>query len=352
MRVEEILKNLIQIPSVTDSSRESEPVTYISKLLKRDGSGVEMKIIGCGSKRNLVASIGSGDPVVMLNGHFDVVPGSRKIFAPAHKNGRICGRGAVDDKGPLACLIKAFVGLSHQKLNGQLILACVCDEENFGEKGSRRLKENGIVGKYNIVAEPTNMIPVIAEKGFLRIKIKSLGKAAHAAFPERGLNAIDQIMNVNKSFNNILKGEHKLLGRPTLNLSIISGGDKINKVPDYCEAFYDIRYLPGQDSGKIMKNIVNGLGQWGRFQVEILSEGQPFDTDNQSRLVKIASRISKSKHSGVAFATDARYFAGDECVVLGPGNPKLSHQETEYISVNDLNKSVDIFKLIVLELLG
>jgi succinyl-diaminopimelate desuccinylase len=43
--------------------------------------------------------------------------------------------------------------------------------------------------------------------------------------------------------------------RPSINLGRIMGGDALNKVPDRCVIDLDIRYLPGQDAGRILQEI-------------------------------------------------------------------------------------------------
>src|SRR5690242_7857194 len=106
------LQQLIQIPSITDSQKESKPVDYITKLL--DKNHIAYEIFGDGSKRNLVARIGKGKKSVLLNSHFDVVPAPKKMFEPVIRNGILYGRGAADAKGPLVAILSAFIELSKQ----------------------------------------------------------------------------------------------------------------------------------------------------------------------------------------------------------------------------------------------
>lgn len=351
MDVLEIVKNLIKIPSVTDYANESVPLLLIKKLLEAEGKNIKIKQIGKGSKKNLIARIGRGRNAVLLNGHFDVVPGPTKLFNPIIQGEKLYGRGSADSKGPLACLLKAFIGLSYEKLNSEIILVCVCDEENAGERGSKKIRDEGIMGDYNIIAEPTNLLPIMGEKGFIRIKVISRGKSAHAAFPENGLNAIEQMNLVPKILQNAFKADDNFLGKSTVSQNIIIGGGKINIVPNECEACFDIRFLPSQEPRKLIEKAKQKLAKLGKFGIKILSRGAPVNFDQASKLNLIVSKLLNQKPCGIAFATDARFFAERDCLIFGPGNPELSHQDNENVKIKDLYKAVEIYKSFVLKLI-
>src|SRR3954452_24025601 len=56
-----------------------------------------------------MAEVGPGDgqPIVLLHGHIDVVPGRQEQFLPPVEGDRLYGRGAYDMKGALAGLLLA-----------------------------------------------------------------------------------------------------------------------------------------------------------------------------------------------------------------------------------------------------
>ena len=346
MDVLQLVKQLISIKSITDSPDESKPIKFISKLLKKNN--ISYKIIGSGSKLNLVAEIGAGKKSILLNSHFDVVPGDELQFKPIIKGGRLYGRGSSDAKGPLASMIVAFLELSKRKLVEKVILCCVCDEENAGALGTKILAQKGISAKYHIFGEPTDFNIIIAEKGFLRLKIIILGKEAHAAFPENGENAIAKMSFIMQEILRIkYSTSHPLLSKPTVSFGIISGGQKVNIVAGRCELDIDIRYLPGQSKEEIIRRIKQIVNKYGKGSVEIISFGEPCETRVDSPLVQKAQKIYASGAVGVNFATDARFYKNKDFIVCGPGYSKLAHQKREYIVISQLYKAVKRYKEIV-----
>ena len=245
MQVLDIVQQLIQIKSITDSQNESQPLNLIGEILRENH--IDYQIIDNGSKQNLIAKIGLGEKSVLLNSHFDVVPTDEELFSPKIQNGILYGRGSADAKGPLAAMLCAFIQLSQQQLPGEIIFCAVCDEENAGNKGTKILVENGIAADYVIAGEPTDNNIIVAEKGFLRLDIKIQGKELHAAFPNPQENAIILASRIIQKLQEYDFGiSHPLLNKPTISFGLISGGRKINIGAGDCQIGIDVRYLPQQ----------------------------------------------------------------------------------------------------------
>jgi metal-dependent amidase/aminoacylase/carboxypeptidase family protein len=73
------------------------------------------------------------------------------------------------------------------------------------------------------------------------IALCTSGKAAHGGQPDLGINAIDQMVKLVERFRSALHRQHPLMGKDTLNLGIIAGGEKVNMVPDICTSHLDLR---------------------------------------------------------------------------------------------------------------
>lgn len=348
MNIENLAEALLRVPSITNSPHEAEPLRVIRKELDRHH--IIYRLIGAPPKQNLVATIGRGKPIIMLNSHIDVVDASPKMFLPQIREGKIYGRGAADAKGSLSAMIRAFLHFANEQINGSVILCCVCDEENAGKYGSNILAQHHIVGDFQIIGEPTSLNVVIAQKGFLRLRLRVKGKEAHAAFTKLGDNAIERMSAIVHRLARISFGfSHPLLSAPSISFGTIHGGNKINIVAGWCELGVDIRYLPGQKPADVIKHIRRVAGSV--CDIKIVDVGQPCETPMSSLLVQSACKITKSPAVGVSYSTDARFFAGHDCIVLGPGSPDAAHTSGEYIELSELRKAVHIYQELISDLL-
>lgn len=351
MNHKELLLQLVSIPSITDSARESEPLRVIQKFLSENSINRIEITQHNEHKYSLVARAGSGQPILLFNSHIDVVPAANSMFKPRIDGDSIYARGAADAKGPLAAMLFAFVELARQNPKRQVILCCVADEENAGNQGSKLLYEQGIEAPFVIVGEPTGMKPIIAEKGFLRFRIDVRGTAAHAAFPEMGSNAIIDMLDITQQILDYdWKATHPLLDKPTIVPALMKGGNKINVVPDAASVSFDMRFLPSQNIYEII-DVVESICAPYNADVSILECGDAFETANVSKLVQVAQTHSKSEPIGIAFGTDARFYKNSEGIVLGPGDPNVAHTDNEHIAISDIKNASDIYVQIANDLL-
>ena len=88
---------LVRISSV--STCEQEISVFVERRLRELGLDVTCY------DNNLVATLGNGQPKLMLCGHLDTVP---PYFPPSIHGRKLFGRGAADDKGGLAAIIDAI----------------------------------------------------------------------------------------------------------------------------------------------------------------------------------------------------------------------------------------------------
>lgn len=158
-----------------------------------------------------------------------------------------------------------------------------CDEEVGSSNGTSWLLEKGLLrGDSCLIGDSLNRDPAkspyidVGCRGYLRLKLKATGKTAHASMPFYGDNAIEKLIAaanvVGKAGNYRLKiledieGAIKssieyLLSReglseeqrnaikrayyyPTISLTMMNGGVKVNVIPDYGEASFNIRVRP------------------------------------------------------------------------------------------------------------
>jgi succinyl-diaminopimelate desuccinylase len=207
----------------------------------------------------VLAEAGPKDgPVVVLHGHFDVVPAFAHQFIPRVEGDRLIGRGAYDMKGALAAMMCALVDAAAQDAI-RVRLICVPDEESedVENRSTDALVQQGLEADFAITGEPTDLHIGVQAKGVLAVRVEVSGIAAHGSTPWLGDNAI---LKAHDAFRRIetlpfSRQSSDLFDRPSINLARIEGGDAFNKVPDRCWMDVDIRFLPNQDTGAILAQI-------------------------------------------------------------------------------------------------
>jgi acetylornithine deacetylase/succinyl-diaminopimelate desuccinylase-like protein len=170
-----LLKSLMQVSSTSD--HEQDIARWLDNHLSTLGYTVERIPIAQGSIReNVYAYLGSTRRVrACLTAHMDTVP----PHIPLHIEGStICGRGACDDKGPMAAQICALEELRAEGAvkEGDVGLLFVVGEEKGGPgmiaANDHDLKFEGVV-----FAEPTEGKLVVGHKGHLVFELIGEGMA-------------------------------------------------------------------------------------------------------------------------------------------------------------------------------
>lgn len=374
------LKELLNINSVNPPGNEEEVARKISDKLKENG--IESTIRQLGPKRAyLVARIkGTGNKKsLVFSGHMDTVPTGdmpweHKPFNASEIDGYIYGRGSSDMKSGLAALTMAMIEIAKSQvtLEGDLVLAATAGEE-VDCLGAKAMIEDGILNDASamIIGEPSNCEIFVAHKGALWIEVVSYGKTAHGSMPELGINAID---NMN-TFINVLYNKFKfnytedtLLGEPTINIGTISGGVRINVVPDMCKLQIDFRTVPGQNHKEILSDITKLLKEIecnsnAKFDLKILNDLVAVSTPIDNPLIQLALTTADElfkheyKPKGVRYYTDASTFVlGLEhklpILIYGPGDETMAHKPNEYVEVSKYIDSIKFYKEVALRYLG
>jgi succinyl-diaminopimelate desuccinylase len=339
---------------------------------------------------NIVASVGprNGKSVV-YNAHMDtyqaeVTTGKWKVppFSGRLVDGKIYGRGAVDMKGGLTCIVSAMTVLRkyERELDGRAIITLVSDEENMGKLGTEWLLDNvKEVSTADACLSPEPTAPRligIAEKGIMFLRIRAYGKSTHGAYPVQGDNAIHKIcdaISVARSLHwkkitpppelvPLLKDQRKywkklgigilneLLERITISVSKIEGGKFIGLVPDFCQVEINTRTPPGEKTDYI-ENTIRRLVEKAHLDVEIESsvKNQPYMTSPKEEIVSHAKNnvreiIGFPAVVGISIGgTDQWRFRarGIPSVKYGPEAHNMG-APNEYVSAKEL---VDVTKV-------
>jgi succinyl-diaminopimelate desuccinylase len=369
---------LIAAPSENPGGTEDLAATAASEILT--GIGAEPETIrGDEGRPSVVASIGTAaHPSLAWNGHLDVVPaGDRSTwthdpYAGIVHDGRLIGRGAADMKGPIASALAAAVAIRRAGIvmAGTLTFHLVADEEHMGLHGTRVLRDRGLLTQNAcIVGEPSDLQIGLAERGGAWITATARGTAAHGSQPHLGVNAITSMARLLLRLPEALPDlEHPLVGRPSVNAALITGGSAPNVVPDRCELDIDRRIIPGETDRSAV------LAPFERLADTIASEHPEVDlsfelrewTDaaeatpgsriaDAARDAVAAERGTRPADIGFTGITDARFYINDAkipTVILGPGSLSVAHTADEWVAVDDLIAAARIYARIFVGFLG
>ena len=368
-------ESLKDFPYLTIPGEESKVAKIVIKELEKYGIKYEVRELIEG-RANVIGYYGEGEPSILIGCHTDIVPPGdgwdTDPFEPYVKDGKVYGRGVLDNKGPLACslvTLKIFKELGIN-LKGTFMLGAIVSEE-FREKGEMDpgieflIKNKYITPTYAIIPDiGENMEKIdIAEKGRLVVKITSIGKQAHGSTPERGINAVVMMSEYLTKFKNLKMdySEHKYLGHPSLNVGVIKGGSAANIVPAKCEVLLDIRYLPSQTKEGILDELKE-LSKYveGTFEFEIQQVSYPHEIEPDNILINVIQNNSRDilgftpEPFGLGGGTFAKSFnlAGIKAVGFGPGDDFAFHVANEYVEIKQLVDFSHLLGTIAIDLLG
>ncbi len=293
-----------------------------------------------------------GKPDLLFNVHLDTVPvieGSRfPALELTTENGRVYGRGSCDIKGAAACLLEV-AGITDQPMamlfttdeegaNG------ICVDEFVRSEQCRAFKQV-------VVAEPTDCLAVLSHRGYLSVKGQFSGVPGHSSEP-RALkdNALHKLSNwvaaaVMRAAQMEAEGR-----RPCFNVGEVHGGIKSNVIADQARLHWSARLSPG-DSNSDFLDSMTGLDSSGAASWQVPFSGPPLPTDGQdiSRAQAFVERNGIEAGPAVNFWTEASLFAqaGTPAIVLGPGNIAQAHVIDEWVSLDQLERALEIYTKLV-----
>ncbi len=351
---------LLKINSENPPGNEAAIAEHVSNYLRSIGAKVSL-FEPVKGRVTVIGKLGEGKQLFYC-AHSDVVP-SFGVEPPRVENDVLFGRGAVDDKGPLACILEAAreIADSGAQLNGQLVIGAFADEEEGSVLGAKRLLKE--MDKFQlrptagIVTESTNFNVEVGEMGVLRFKVHCNGKTAHSSRPETGINAIYMLSDFVQEFKR-LKFEPKPPFRPTsLNVGVVKGGTKQSIVPDYCDADIDMRLNSGQTKENVMAEIekicarLKAADENFNLKTTVYRYDAPHEVNSDQPFVKLlvdTLRKSGKKPEIIveSGATIAKFLnlAGYSSIVFAPGNTDLCHTTRECISIQELVDGAEIYK--------
>lgn len=389
----EILREMIRIDtSVPPGSNYSKFLDLLEPEFRRFGCETrrvlvpenkeKMDALGLsGPRENLVASLRNDKPKTSVYAHIDVVPadGSWTLdpFGGEVADGRLYGRGSVDDKGPIACVLGALKVMHELALESKFSIdTLLCTDEEIGGEyqcGAEYLAQNGYFSNHLVWLDLAAVEPAytMGAAGSIEFKITAMGKSCHSGMNFLGVNALEEMVPILVELTALKKEVEQRQSRvpafphpespfehgkmtPMFNLTIMHSGTKVNIVPAECTLTIDRRYIPDEDPDEVVaetreairrgkeKSKLLNLGieiirSYGAVELDIdtpavhkmqeaIKTVQGYDSlifggiSGSTDLACVADALRPQKldvaHFGVARAFDLRAHAADEFVYV------------------------------------
>ena len=365
---------LIRCPSVTPE--EGGALAFLAHRLAQAGFSVERPVfsdVGTPDIQNLYARIGTGHPVLVFAGHTDVVPPGEEAawtqgpFSGAVADGFLYGRGAVDMKGGIACMLAATLDFLERRgpdFGGSIAFLITGDEEGPAVNGTVKLlqwaKDRGERFDHCLLGEPTNpdtlgeMIK-IGRRGSLTGRITVHGRQGHVAYPHRAENPIPGLLRLASALiAEPLDGGTAHFDASNLEFTTIDvGNPATNVIPASAKAVFNVRFNDDWTAetlgAEIQKRLAAAAGNAVRFSLDLQPSNSPaFLTQPDAFVDLVAEAIQAETGRLPALSTtggtsDAR-FIKDACPVIEFGLVgRTMHETDERVAVADLDRLTAIY---------
>jgi acetylornithine deacetylase/succinyl-diaminopimelate desuccinylase-like protein len=373
-----LISDLVRIDSVTPwlvegGAGEADVAEYFRSYVADLPVEVEIVEIEPGRFNFLATLRGSGDgPSLCLNAHADTVGFAGwpdTALVPRLDGDRLYGLGSCDDKGCCAVALLVLFATTGPSLRGDLIVACVADEEGISI-GSEHLVTQ-LKPDFAVVLEPHGVNEVVVEhQGFGWLDVNIHGKAAHGSAPDEGVDAIVGLAHVITRLSafdaaNFAGRPDPKNGRTVFHTGTVKGGTDYATYPSEVTLGIEIGTQPRETMQNRVKEIEDIIAEVKEFmpglsgEVVIRLNREPFVGEGQSALVEAIQRAAQARlgHAldevGLNAWTDAALMqaAGSPTIMFGPQGGNL-HTVNEWVDVAEAVASVDVLVDTISQLLG
>ncbi|MDE2817230.1 MAG: M20 family metallopeptidase [Chloroflexota bacterium] len=376
----ELLSSLVSIPSMNPafmadgSGGEAGMAKFVEAQLQDLGMETQQHEVLPG-RPNVFGRlrVPNSKGMLLFECHMDTVgidTWGPEAIEPRLEGTTLHGRGSCDAKGCLTGMILALRELAKrpEELDYDIGLLGVVDEE-YRFRGIEGFITQGIQVTAAVIGEPTKLELVTATKGAVRFTLQTKGRPAHSSQPEKGNNAIYQMVEVIQHLRNTLDPRfaarsHPLVGYPTWAIGIIHGGHAANVIPETCEIVVDRRIIPGETSEGSIREFEEAMEELAATKPDMHPSvasrdlaDWPLDTAEDEPIVQAAMRALQANDlppepQGVTYGTDASKLQVKQdvpCIVYGPGDIGYAHTDHEHIDLTEVVQSADVYAQIARE---
>ena len=286
-------------------------------------------------------------------GHLDVVPPgggwASDAFEPQVRGELLYGRGAVDMKGAIACMVDAVAKVPAEA--GTISFIITGDEEGPALHGTRALidfmREAGHQPDLCLVGEPTSVnrlgdMMKIGRRGSVNIWLEVEGTQGHVAYPHLADNPIPKLVAMLAELDAlVLDAGNDWFQASNLEITDLEVGNMAhNVIPEAARARISIRFNDEHSGGSLSEKVMAIAEKHGGKAMPIIS-GEPFLTppgefsDIIARAVKAETGLDPEP-STTGGTSDARFLRA-LCPVIEFGLVNATmHKRDEAVAVEDL----------------
>jgi len=373
------LMELVRTPS--HSGKEEQVIQVIKKEMERTGFD-EVRIDGLGS---IIGRIGSGPRLIAFDAHIDTVyPGDLAQwtfdpFTPFVREGKVWGRGTVDQKGGMAAMVYAAKMIKEMGLNEQftiLFTGTVMEEDCDGLCWQYLIAEEKIRPELVVITEPTNMNIYRGHRGRMEMEVQVRGVSCHGSAPERGDNAIYKAARIALEIEKLNGGlrSDPFLGKGSITVTEArSSSPSLCAVPDGAALHLDRRLTQGETKESAVAEVREAALRAGvtDAKVTVLTYAEPaytgkiYPTEKYYPTWALAESSPWLQQAAAAyeglfgraplidkwtFSTNGIAIAGMNhipCLGLGPGNEIHAHAANEACPVEHLSGAAAFYAALV-----
>ena len=358
------LADIVSIESITCNEEK------VVNRVKKEMEFLEYDEIISDSFGNIIGRIGTGSKILVFDAHLDIVDvvgqdWNTDPFKATIKDGKMFGRGTIDDKGPFACTLYAGKIIKDLNLAEEYtvyVVGSIVEEECEGLALGAFLKEYKIDPDCVVIAESSELEICRGHKGRAQITATFKGESVHASMHHNGVNPIETALPFLQGLIEFDKNipEDYELGKghitavdtknESLSLSSLPTSTKVimdrrtTTLDNYESLIEELKALPNGDKCKFEYAVWNDKGYKGNdisgeeyFPAWVLDESHPLiqaGIEGYKNLFKKDPVVTTW-----GFSTNGNYTMGKNnfpTIGFGPGEMALCHLANEHVVIDDL----------------
>ena len=379
----DLLKRLVASRSPNPPGDERVVTQIICEEAARLGLPEPQSHARVSHRPNLIFTIGSGTPNLMLAAHMDTVPPgnlaawSSDPYVLTHEGNRLVGLGSADMKAAIAAMHFAAARIhKHPEPQGTLTLVFSADEEAGSAEGMEWLLKQGLLKADGAaMTEPAGLGAqswqrlFVAQRGHCVCWLTAQGKPGHSGDhvprKERASYAFAKALNALVEADPFADWAHPVDGtKPTLNVAtMVQGGMVPFAHPSTLKACIEVRVIEGMTEQLVLdrlRRVVSASGLGARVTIEPadapLNWISPGTEAKDLRLLEAAKTAWREVvgsepvlgvMTGGTDATNTNAAGIPTLPAFGPGSLGVAHQPNESLPPEDLSIAINLFEMFV-----